>query len=296
MRINITQLADLTGLSPFTIRNWERRYPPFKSQRDEFGERTYSITEAYEFEVVAQKVKNGSKISHAIKDEKESNPFNEFEFLAACRERILQSLVQFDTSTARREIFQLQQYIGAEVIIDEVFLSILRELGVLWHDSKITIAQEHFASQFLRHQLQSFFSFYRTSINPNFKVLLATLPGEKHTGGILALSAQLELRGIQTIYLGEEVPVSELVKTQSSLNVDLVALSFTANAPETHLLKELSYSFPNVLIGGRMAAAQESIPNLSLSIGPTRFIAHFTHYFAQQKFAKKADETIEANA
>jgi methylmalonyl-CoA mutase cobalamin-binding subunit len=60
-------------------------------------------------------------------------------------------------------------------------------------------------------------------------VLLTTLPGEPHGLGLLMAECFMVLEGCQTVPLGTQTPLSDIVLAAQTGGADIVALSFTAN-------------------------------------------------------------------
>ena len=58
-------------------------------------------------------------------------------------------------------------------------------------------------------------------------VLLATLPGEEHTLGLLMVSAMLSSAGISAINLGGEVPMDQIVRAVEQFHADAVGITFS---------------------------------------------------------------------
>jgi methylmalonyl-CoA mutase cobalamin-binding subunit len=57
--------------------------------------------------------------------------------------------------------------------------------------------------------------------------LLATLPGEEHTLGLMMISALLSSHNISVINLGGEVPLDQIVNAVERYEVDVLGVSFS---------------------------------------------------------------------
>ena len=58
-------------------------------------------------------------------------------------------------------------------------------------------------------------------------MLLATLPGEEHTLGLLMVSAMLSSYGISAINLGGEVPMDQIGQAVEQFQADAVGITFS---------------------------------------------------------------------
>jgi methanogenic corrinoid protein MtbC1 len=103
---------------------------------------------------------------------------------------------------------------------------LLHTVGELWVSGKLQIFQEHFLSE----QLVRFLNTEIARMQKNTKkplVLLATLPGEEHTLGLLIVAAMLSFHGITTINLGSEVPMDQIVRAVKQFQADIVGVTFS---------------------------------------------------------------------
>jgi methylmalonyl-CoA mutase cobalamin-binding subunit len=92
------------------------------------------------------------------------------------------------------------------------------------------------------------------------KVLLTTFPQEVHGLGLLMVESFLALQGCRCVSLGTQTPVRDIAKAAVAYQVDVVALSFSANMKPNHVvdgLAELNVLLPNdvaVWAGGNASA------------------------------------------
>ena len=59
--------------------------------------------------------------------------------------------------------------------------------------------------------------------------MLATLPGEEHTLGLLMLAAMLSSRGISVIDLGGEVPMDQIGRAVQQFHADVLGITFSGS-------------------------------------------------------------------
>ena len=108
-----------------------------------------------------------------------------------------------------------------------------REIGRLWQENRITIAQEHMATAISQLALALV---YRDSESapPNGKmVLVACVAGEQHAFPAQIVADTLDLAGFGVRFLGSGVPIDSLLSMIEQLKPDLLALScaMTFNLP-----------------------------------------------------------------
>lgn len=106
------------------------------------------------------------------------------------------------------------------------------EIGEQWHQGKITVTVEHFATQFVRRKLSSILNTYSITEGRGLLVV-GCAPSEQHDLGALLLAVSLVRHGWQVIYLGPQVPLKDLLDTIQRIQPDMVCLS--ASTIETAL-------------------------------------------------------------
>jgi methanogenic corrinoid protein MtbC1 len=124
--------------------------------------------------------------------------------------------------------------------LDEVLLPALRKIGENWGEGSIVSANEHFATEVIRREISTAISSLPVDREKNGAgVLLACPEGERHDLGLLALDLLLLERGMRTVYLGAEVPQSDLVRAVSDLAPRAVCLSATLPTSLTSMRRSM---------------------------------------------------------
>ena len=132
-------------------------------------------------------------------------------------------------------------------------------------DGRMDIATEHFATNFLRHEL---LTWMRTAppayhVNP---VVLACAPGELHEGSLLMLAVLLRRLRWPVVYMGQTTPLSDLAAFVDDITADV--LVFVAMTEETaralvdwpHWLPDAAQKRrPMVTYGGRIFSEQPEL-------------------------------------
>jgi methanogenic corrinoid protein MtbC1 len=106
------------------------------------------------------------------------------------------------------------------------------ELGRLWEEGVITVADEHLATGLTHRVLAALRSpelfeqaFQMRSGKP--RAILAAVQGEQHALGLRMAADLLEDSGYQVAYLGADVPTEALLQAVRTLSPDLLGLSAT---------------------------------------------------------------------
>ena len=104
------------------------------------------------------------------------------------------------------------------------------------------------------------------------EVLLATLPGEEHTLGLLMVSAMLSAHNIPAINLGSKVPMDQIQRAVDKFQVNTVGITFSGAYQYNHIrddLQEMRDLLPDgvgIWIGGEGVRRLRKLPT-----GVTKF-------------------------
>jgi methanogenic corrinoid protein MtbC1 len=145
-----------------------------------------------------------------------------------------------------------------EVVLAEVLLPYLRELGKRWERGEISVAEEHFASNVIRGRLLGLSRGWGRGVGP--VALLACLPGEQHDLGLLSFGLALRAHGWRIAYLGSDTPLDTLERAAEAIEPALLVVSATSHeriAPVASKLKTLAREY-RVGLGGAAAGATDT--------------------------------------
>ena len=195
--------------------------------------------------------------------------------LAAIRER-LQTLEQFwpgdDLGSLYREALLAGEVDRARGLVrqahdsglalpdlcEQIFQPALVEIGRLWAEGEVSVAQEHQAAAVTRDLLAEIVASTPPGSPRNRTALAACVAGEHHELGLKMIAAALDLAGWQVDYLGADVPGESLLRLVQARKPDLLVLSATieSNLPQAAaLIRELATwpaeQRPYVLLGGQ---------------------------------------------
>jgi MerR family transcriptional regulator, light-induced transcriptional regulator len=102
-----------------------------------------------------------------------------------------------------------------------------RQVGCLWRDNRISVAQEHLASAISQVALARLFTHAQPLPALGTSVAVACVEGELHELPARLVSDYLELAGFTVVFLGANLPTDSLVSLLEQEPMDVLALSVT---------------------------------------------------------------------
>jgi methanogenic corrinoid protein MtbC1 len=160
------------------------------------------------------------------------------------------ALERFDEEAAHRALDRLLATLTIDVVLADVLMPYLRELGVRWERGEVSVAQEHFASNLVRGRLTALSRFWDRGAGR--RAVLACVEGERHDLPLIGFGLALRTHGWRIGYLGADTPVASIVEAARVLAPDAVVVSgtvagaFDAIAPR---LREVTLHAPLFLAG-----------------------------------------------
>lgn len=232
MSYRIKTIEQMTGLSRNTITAWERRYDLLEPTKDASGYRAYADADVELLLRVRSLLDQGFQIGEIvarIRAERSSGaPVREpAESIAELRRSLLEHLIAFDRVAAEEVVHRLLE-LSFRRRLDEVYVPVLHEIGTGWAGGRYSVAQEHFATAFIREQMITMLKSLEVGPRDGPLTVCAGFPGENHELGLLAVAIHLALRGHRIVYLGANLPIDELVGVLSKRVANLACVSAVA--------------------------------------------------------------------
>ena len=140
-----------------------------------------------------------------------------------------------------------------ENLILDVIRPALNDIGQGWAEGRINVATEHLATAFLRQRL-TMWLVTGPPTHPVRPVVLACGPGEWHEISLLMLGVLLRRRRWPVAYLGQAVPLPDLVKFTRDVKPAVVVLVAMTEQTGRELL-DLPRWMPEAVQMGRPAIA-----------------------------------------
>ena len=172
---------------------------------------------------------------------------------------ILDAIAGYRIADCDRLIVEAQATLAPVTLIGEVFAPMLREAGDRWQSGQLSVVQEHMLSSAVRRQLGHSLDFHNRAAPAEPCLAFTTLSGERHEMGSLMLAVIGASLGVRSIYLGPDLPVSEVGRFCTNVRVAAVAVSVITK-PQVNdadeQLQELRHTLPasiGIWLGGYSA-------------------------------------------
>lgn len=275
-------VARRTGLTPHVIRVWERRYQAVTPQRTETNRRLYNDDDVQRLQLLHRATKAGHSIgqianlpterlvslveseARTVSPVVSPTPAEGGMGAEECLERCIEAVSEIDARKLEISLQQAAVALSQPILIDEVVLPLLHEIGRLWQEGSIKIAQEHPASAVLRTFLGGLLSDYNAGQDAPV-MIASTPPGQGHELGALIVSLTAASQGWKVVYLGPDLPSDEIAAAAQRTEARVVALSlvYPPDSPTVaQQLKKLRRSIPSsvqVIAGGRGASGYAEV-------------------------------------
>ncbi|HSP39470.1 MAG TPA: MerR family transcriptional regulator [Frankiaceae bacterium] len=245
--LRIGELSRRTGVSPELLRAWEQRYKLLHPTRSPGGYRLYSLEDEGRVRRMTTLIGQGLSAAEAasraaaaagLPSSSDDLPSSsEGPLVDDLASRLAAALDSFDTEGAQAAFDRLLAALSVELVLTDVVLPYLRDLGARWSAGRASIAQEHFASSLIRGRLLGLARDWGTGAGPS--ALLACLPGEVHDLGLIAFGVLIARRGWQVTFLGADTPLDTVTSSAQALRPALVVLATVDGQKFQALVREI---------------------------------------------------------
>lgn len=237
---SISDVERDTGIPKETLRVWERRYAFPQPERDGNGERLYPLGQVQRLRVVKRLLDLGyrpGKIMHL-----ETDALSELANKAGAAtpapdadDPVLRQCVALikghKMGELRQRMAQAQLEMGLRRFVIEVVAPLTTIVGDAWAAGQMAVFEEHLFAETLQSVMRNaIFSAHQqlghASARP--RVILTTVPQERHGLGLLMAEALFVMEGAQCVSLGVQTPLSDIVAAAKVQQADIVALSFSS--------------------------------------------------------------------
>lgn len=251
---SIRDLENLSGIKAHTIRIWEKRYHLLQPERTATNIRTYSLSSLQKLLNITLLYNNGYKISKIAKLEDDNIPQLVNEIIARNSEKhhainaFKLAMVNFDSAHFFKTFNSLMVERNFREIFNKVFIPLLNELGLLWQTNTISPAHEHFITSLIKQKIYIHTEkFQKLEPTKTDKVFVMFLPeNEIHEVGLLFLNYEIVSRGYKTIYLGQSMPLENMVDLLNYYE-NLHFVSYFTVSPNKDEINKYLEDFYNIL-------------------------------------------------
>ncbi|HEU5043568.1 MAG TPA: cobalamin B12-binding domain-containing protein [Nocardioidaceae bacterium] len=223
--LRIGELARRTGVSPELLRAWELRYGLLRPARTAGGFRLYTTADENRVRRMRQLIADGLSAAEAARQADavdEPRPAVEPPVVEGIAAQLRTALDRFDAPAAHAALDRLLASVSLDVVLADVLIPYLRDLGERWAARRASVGQEHFASNLLRGRLLALARDWGSGDGP--AVLLACLPGEAHDLGLVIFGLLLSRRGWRVTFLGADTPLDTVEASVRAIRPTVIVL------------------------------------------------------------------------
>lgn len=278
--LSIGALSRATGIPPETLRTWEQRYGFPVPERKPSGHRVYPVTSVPRLRRIAEALARGHRAHEAVSASEhvlsilltvgsvettihQSNGKQEDAQVVD----LLRCVERFDAEHLTRSLLHDWKRMSPLEFLCSRISPLVYVVGEEWAAARLEIRHERFLSERVGDLLRSL----RLPLEEKAKgpwVVCASLPGEEHGLGLQMVALLLTGVGCRILFLGTEVPPTQVASLTRDRNARAVAVSVSiANrgepmAGQITFLRSLLPRRVTLLVGG--AGAPGSQPGLKV--------------------------------
>lgn len=271
----IKAVANRTGLSVHVIRVWEKRYHAVTPKRTETNRRLYSDADINRLKLLKKATDGGHNIGQIanlpfeklcrLTEQNTDTPASEnnvapqtHQHPASYIQNAIEATKNFDAQTLQSVLAHAAVAMSQILLIENVIVPFMYQIGNLWHHGDLRISHEHLASSVTRAFLENLKTTYSIPTSaPN--IIVTTPSGQLHELGAAIVSTIASGKGWQVTYLGASLPAEEIAAAATQQKSRAVALSLIYPSDDPNIKTELVKLHNNLpsttalLIGGSAA-------------------------------------------
>jgi methanogenic corrinoid protein MtbC1 len=279
----IKVVSQMTGLSEYVIRAWEKRYDTVNPSRTETNRRLYSAEDIQKLKLLNDAVQRGHNIGGVAK-----LPINELQAILASKpvtsiskedfsnvtftdfdsviDNCIEAIKDYNAKRLETYLLKASSKMSQPQLIEKLIVPLIYKVGDLWHEGYLRVANEHLASAVIRSFLSNLIE--RQTSSENAPVIISATPrGQEHELGAMIAGVVAASAGWKVVYLGPNLPVEEIAAAADILHAKVVALSIVYPSDDLQLKKDLlnlKQMLPEniyLIVGGRAAPGYSDILN-----------------------------------
>jgi len=153
-------------------------------------------------------------------------------------QQVVAAIESFDYATANAQLGKVVALLPVQELVGGVVVPLLRLVGDRLHNGTLTAVQEHMTTAIVRNRLGGLLCLHARSSLPS-QILFATLSGELHEFGILASAVLAVGGGFEALYMGPNLPPSEILAVAGWTSPEAVVLGIKTSKPSPETIKDL---------------------------------------------------------
>lgn len=251
----IKDLEKLSGIKAHTIRIWEKRYGLIAPKRTNTNIRTYCDDELKKLLNISILNRNGYKISK-IAQFTNNEIYEQINHLLQNNmdtethlENLAIAMIDLDEAKFERILSRLILQLGFEDVVISILYPFFIRIGVMWQTGSIIPSQEHFITNLVKQKIIVAIDGILPSEKADADTYLVFLPeGELHELGLLFFSYLIKKRGHKLIYLGQTIPISDVIEAAKIGQADNIVTAFISGIDKKAMLayiQKLTTGFPD---------------------------------------------------
>lgn len=231
--------AQQVGITPATLRAWERRYGVVTPARTDGGYRVYSEDDVRVLAAMARLVDEGRPPSlaaqEALRQRGRTTPPAGPGIVDGAAVPVQQPDGLVDAAAAldeRRLSVVLDQMFARgsfEAVVDHSLIPALDALGEAWASGQVSVAGEHMVANAVMRRLAAGYE-AASSLTGGSRVLLGMAPGSRHELGLFAFAVAARRQGLVTDYLGADLPMTDWLAAVDAPDVAAAVLAIPTSA------------------------------------------------------------------
>ena len=267
-KLSIGALSRATGIPPETLRTWEQRYGFPVPERKPSGHRVYPVASVPRLRRIAEALARGHRAREAVSaSENALNTLLTVGPVATVARPsstqtedadvvdLLRCVETFDAEQLTRSLLRDWKRMSPLEFLCSRIAPLVYAVGEEWAAARLEIRHERFLSERVGDLLRSL----RLPLEEKAKgplVVCASLPGEEHGLGLQMVALLLTEVGCRILFLGTEVPPTQVASLTRDLNARAVAVSVSiANRGDPMngqimFLRSLLHRRVTLLVGG----------------------------------------------
>lgn len=256
---SIKDIEAVSGIRCHTLRIWEMRYGIIKPKRTDSNIRYYDDDDLKCILNISILNRHGFKISEIARMKREDLCEQVMRIrqhdavIDSHIKNLISAMVGLDESAFHQIISSCISQMGLEQTMIAVIFPFLNEVGIMWQVGTINPVHEHFATQIIKQKLYVAIdeNMGKDSTRERKKFLLFLPENEQHTLGLLFANFILRSRGHDVNYLGQEVPLPDLLAGSEWMKPDYIFTTLTSahvNVRKEILVKRLCENWPDTTI------------------------------------------------
>ena len=273
-KYSMKMVSKLSGLTPYVIRSWEKRYGVVEPDRTDTNRRLYSDQEVDRLILLRRATEDGHSIGsiarlgdaelenltrlHMVRETPQLVDGKDPNAVVA---EMLDCTRDLDSTGLLFALLRSTAMFSRREVAEKILAPFLETVGREWHEGGIRIAQEHLASAVLRTFLMNQLSAASSGLPDAPRAIAATPRGQMHEMGALIAANVAADEGWKVVYLGANIPAEDIAASARQLHARAVFLSvvFPPDDPQLHreftILSSLLEPECPLIVGGRAAAA-----------------------------------------